>query len=87
MKTIVNHYYKDSGKRPHPGYMSGLPLPLDPDGVCRNHRFERCEFHFECASAKFENCEFIHCNPHGPMTNYTNCKFEFTDGWTVTLKT
>lgn len=52
-KTIVNHYYKDSGHGER--YMSGLPLPRDPDGVVRNVNFVGCTFH-PCCAAKFENC-------------------------------
>ena len=57
----VNYYFKDGGDRPHPGFISGLPLPLDDDGVCRNKRFVACDFHPVCSHVKFENCEFVDC--------------------------
>lgn len=68
MKTIKNHYFKDDGS--HVQFMSGLPLPADPDNVVRNVRFEDCNFHPQCwhrygATTTYENCEFVNCN-HDP---------------------
>jgi hypothetical protein len=42
--------------------MSGLPLPIDPDGKVRNTRFKNCVFHPVCDDVVFVNCEFVDCN-------------------------
>lgn len=63
MQTIENHYFKDAGDGVT--FMSGLPLPRDPDGVVRNIRFVRCEFH-PCCRAVFENCVMEDCDGSKP---------------------
>jgi hypothetical protein len=42
--------------------MSGCSIPKDADGVCRNIRFVKCDFHPCCADIKFEGCEFVDCD-------------------------
>jgi hypothetical protein len=59
--TYVEYYFKDAGTRPWVTLLSGLPLPLDADGICRHRTFIRCEFHPVCDAVKFENCTFIDC--------------------------
>jgi hypothetical protein len=59
--AYVNYYFKDAGTRPFVELMSGLPLPLDADGVCRHRTFIRCEFHPCCHEVEFINCKFIDC--------------------------
>lgn len=58
---MVNMYFKDAGTRPFVPLLSGLALHLDDDGVCRDYRFVRCDFHPVCESVRFENCEFVEC--------------------------
>lgn len=41
--------------------MSGLALPLEADGVCRNVEFVDCTFHPNCGDVQFENCKFTNC--------------------------
>lgn len=65
LTEVKNHYFKDAGQRPFVPMMSGLPLPLDADGVCRNVRFIRCEFHPCCDAVKFVGCEFYGCEEPG----------------------
>jgi|SRR3974390_619650 len=59
--TFVSYYFKDAGTRPFVSLLSGLPLPLDADGSCRNRTFIRCEFHPCCCEVEFINCTFIEC--------------------------
>lgn len=59
MREIKNTYFKDFGD--HVGYMSGCPIPVDNDGVCRNIRFWRCTFHAGCR-VPYENCDFVDCD-------------------------
>lgn len=59
MEEYKNYYFKDAGDGAR--FISGLPLPRDPDGVVRNKRFVGCEFH-PCCKAKFENCELVDCD-------------------------
>lgn len=58
-KVINNHYFKDFGD--HRSYMSGLPIPVDPDGVCRGIDFVSCQFHAGC-SVPYEDCTFTDCD-------------------------
>lgn len=57
---FVDYYFKDDGT--HPRLISGLPLPTDDDGVVRNHKFIKCNFHAICGDAKFEDCDFEDCH-------------------------
>jgi hypothetical protein len=59
MRTVSDSYFKDYGDGRT--YMSGLPIPKDSDGVCRNIRFVRCTFHPGC-SIPYENCELVDCD-------------------------
>lgn len=59
MREIKNCYFKDFGD--HQAYMSGLSIPVDADGVCRNIKFINCDFHVGC-QVPYENCEFVDCD-------------------------
>lgn len=58
-KIIENHHFRDEGDGRK--FMSGLPLPRDPDGIVRNIRFVDCSFHFCCVTDCYENCDFVGC--------------------------
>lgn len=59
MTEIRACYFKDFGDGKT--YISGLAIPKDADGVCRNIRFVSCDFHVGC-SVPYENCELVSCN-------------------------
>jgi hypothetical protein len=61
MIEYESYYFKDDRKHKGP-LMSGCSIPKDADGVCRNIRFVKCDFHPCCADIKFEGCEFVDCD-------------------------
>ncbi len=67
---IEGCYFKDAGSRPFEPLMSGMALPLDNDGVCRDKKFVNCDFHPVCEYVKYEGCEFIGCNGHEFFKHY-----------------
>lgn len=60
-RELENRYYKDGGEGDR--YISGLALPRGDDGLIRDIRFVKCDFHPICGSLKnvFVGCEFIEC--------------------------
>jgi hypothetical protein len=52
-------YFRDQGDGRT--YMSGLPIPKDADGVCRNIRFVNRDFDCGCSIPQ-EDCEFVDCD-------------------------
>lgn len=59
LTLVKDCYFKDVGD--HYIYMSGLPIPVDADGICRGYLFVDCQFHAGCW-VPYENCEFINCD-------------------------
>lgn len=59
-QRIERRYYKKPMKD-QSRMISGLPLPVDEDGVVRDKYFVQCDFHPSCGEVEFENCEFSGC--------------------------
>lgn len=66
-KTFLpQRYYKHSDVP----LMSGLPLPIDDDGVVRNKHFFQCHFHPDCGGVLFVACDFEKCSGTEHLTIY-----------------
>lgn len=78
MRTVKDCYFKDYGD----GYtfISGLPIPTDEDGVCRDILFVNCDFHPGC-NIPHERCSFERCDGRpGPEVSSDQQKAEKEQG-------
>lgn len=61
LREVRNCYFKDFGDGQT--FISGLPIPVEPDGVCRGIRFINCDFHAGCdVPYSVRETEFVNCH-------------------------
>lgn len=75
VRTIKDSYFKDDGTGRT--YISGLPLPIEKDGVVRGIKFVSCSFHPQCGDVKFHDCQFVNCDVGFDIgANCERCSFD-----------